>query len=134
MKNMNIVVVDGNTTKVPEMKVLPSGTATATFDIAVNDDYKDKNGDWVKQSYFFKVSVFGDFAKQCAENFKTSTRVVVSGKLVQKKWKAKDGTNRDSIEIVADKIIPAGDFPKKEEVKTNEDTPDEESKQDDIPF
>lgn len=92
MNNINII---GTMTRDAELKYLPSGLAVATFSIAVNQDYKDKNGQKVEKVSFFNVKVVGKQSEVINQYFSKGSRIGITGELEQERWTAQDGTNRD---------------------------------------
>ena len=71
---MNSVVLVGRLTKDPELRYIPgTGTAVATFTMAINRDYKKKDGKI--ETDFIPVQVIGKAAEFCA-NYITKGRLV----------------------------------------------------------
>lgn len=105
MIEYNKVILVGNLTRDPEVRYLPSGTAIASFDIAVNNSYKDKNGEKKKDVMYINISIFGKIAELCGEYLKKGRAVLVDGRLKQDSWESKDGTGkRTKISVVAETI------------------------------
>ncbi len=144
---LNKVMLIGNLTRDPELKSLPSGTAVATFGLATNRVYKDKEGNRQEQTDFHNIVVFGRPGETTAQYLKKGNMALVEGRIQTRSWDADDGTKRYRTEIVADRIQfgpRGGGFAgtsggttaagkKKDEVKTIE-YPTEEINPDDIPF
>ncbi len=96
MNNVNII---GTITRDIELKYLPSGQCLGSFGIAVNQDYKNKEGVKVEKVSFFNVSVFGKQAETVNNFFHKGSRIGVSGELNQERWEAQDGTKREKTVI-----------------------------------
>jgi single-strand DNA-binding protein len=94
---MNHVFLLGNLTRDPEVRYLPSGTPVATFDLAVNERYRDRNQELREETLFIRVETFQRQAETCAQYLKKGSRVLVEGKLRMDSWEAKDGTKRSRI-------------------------------------
>src|SRR5277367_6525541 len=106
MANLNRVTLIGNLTKDPEVKYLPSGTAVAAFDIAVNHSYKDKTGNFQKETMFIRVNLWGRQAEHANEYFSKGKEVFVDGRLRQRSWETQDGQKRNTIEVETFSISP----------------------------
>jgi len=102
--NINRVVVSGNLTKDPELRSTPGGTSICGLRIAVNSRRKDESGNWVDKPNFFDVTVFGAQGENCAQYLAKGRPVAVDGRLNWREWEAKDGSKRQSIDIIADSV------------------------------
>jgi len=106
--NMNSVSVVGNATRDPELRFTPSGQAIATFGIAVNRSWRNKQtNEWDEAVSFFDVTCWAQMAENVAESVTKGTRVLVSGRLEQRSWETNDGEKRSKVEIVAEEIGPS---------------------------
>ena len=95
----------------PKMKFMDSGTAVTKFNVATNRQYTDNNGEKVKQTTWFTVSVFGKQAEACNQYLHSGSKVLVEGRLNADKatgypriWTKKDGTSAASYEITAQSV------------------------------
>lgn len=96
---MNSVNIIGTMTRDVEIKYLTTGTAIGSFAIAVNQDYKDKNGQKVEKTSFFDVKAIGKQAETINQYFHKGSRIGISGSLEQETWSAQDGTNKSRVII-----------------------------------
>ena len=96
---MNSVNIIGTMTRDVELKYLPSGTPIGSFAIAVNQDYKDKQGQKIEKTSFFDVKVVGKQSETINQYFHKGSRIAVTGSLEQETWTAQDGTNRSRVII-----------------------------------
>ncbi len=103
----NTVTIIGNVTRDPELRYLTSGTALASFGVAWNNRYKDRNGEQVEDTSFFDVTCWRDLADHVAESISKGDRVIVYGKLEQRSWETQEGEKRSKVEIVADEVAPS---------------------------
>lgn len=103
-KNINTVVIAGRTTKDPEIKVTPSGTAVLSLSLAVNDTKKNAQGEWEETADFFYCKVFGKRAESLAQYIPKGSKLTINGRLHQDRWQAQDGTNRSSVSIIVQDI------------------------------
>lgn len=99
-KNINTVVIAGRTTKDPEIKVTPSGTAVLSLSLAVNDTKKNAQGEWEEIANFFDCVLFGERAERIAQYITKGSKLTINGRLHQNRWQAQDGTNRSSVSII----------------------------------
>jgi single-strand DNA-binding protein len=102
--NINRVVVSGNLTRDPELRSTPGGTSICGLRIAVNSRRKDESGQWVDKPNYFDVTVFGAQGENCAQYLAKGRPVAVDGRLNWREWEAKDGSKRQSIDIIADSV------------------------------
>src|SRR5271168_2808837 len=108
MANGNTVTVIGNVTRDPELRFTPSGQATASFGLAVNRRWQNRQTqEWEEQVSFFDVVCWREMAENVAESLSRGARVLVTGRLDQRSWETADGDKRSKIEITADEIGPS---------------------------
>lgn len=100
---LNKVIIAGNLTRDPELKALPSGANVASFGVATNRVYKDKDGNKQEATEFHNIVVFGRQADTSAQYLKKGQQVLVEGRLQTRSWE-KDGTKQYRTEIVADRV------------------------------
>jgi single-strand DNA-binding protein len=104
----NTVTIVGNMTRDPELRFTPSGQATATFGVAVNRVWTDRQTQERKEATsFFDVVCWGQLAENAAQSLSRGTRVLVSGRLDQRSWENQEGEKRSKIEITADEVSPS---------------------------
>ena len=108
MSNGNNVTVVGNLTRDPELRFTPSGQATATFGVAVNRRWQNRQtNEWEEATSFFDVVCWREMAENVAQSLTKGSRVVVSGRLDQRSWETPEHERRSKIEITADEIGPS---------------------------
>jgi single-strand DNA-binding protein len=104
----NTITIVGNITRDPELRFTPSGQATATFGVAVNRAWTDRQSQERKEvTSFFDVVCWGQLAENAAQSLSRGTRVIVSGRLDQRSWENQEGEKRSKIEITADEVSPS---------------------------
>lgn len=142
---VNNITILGNLTRDPELRFTPSGTAVASFGIAVNRNIQNKtSGEWEAQVDFFNVTTWYKLAENCAESLNKGDRVLVSGRLSQDNWEDKEGQKRSAVKIIANVVAPSLEFasckieknPKAEESvsKKNGSIEEADFSDEDIPF
>jgi single-strand DNA-binding protein len=101
MNSFNKVILLGNLTRDPEVRYTPSGTAVASFAIAVNRKYKQGEETKDEVSYI-DIVVFGKTAENCGQYLNKGDAILVEGRLQQRRWDDKDsGQKRSKVEVVA---------------------------------
>jgi len=102
------VTIVGNLTRDPELRYTPNGAAVATFGVAVNRRWQNRdNQQWEEATSFFNVTCWRDLAQNVGESLEKGSRVLVSGRLDQRSWETQDGERRSVVEIVADEVGPS---------------------------
>jgi len=108
MANDNTVTLVGNVTRDPELRYTPSGQTVATFGLAVNRRWQNRQTqEWEEQVSFFDVKSWAGLAENVAESITRGTRVIVAGRLEQRSWETDNGDKRSKVEVVADEIAPS---------------------------
>jgi single-strand DNA-binding protein len=104
----NNVTVIGNVTRDPELRFTPAGQAVATFGLAVNRRWQNRNtNEWEEATSFFDVVCWREMAENVAESLTKGTRAFVTGRLDQRTWETETGDKRSKIEIVAEEAGPS---------------------------
>jgi len=103
MYNLNKAMVEGNLTRDPEMKALPSGSNVTSFSIATNRRFKDKDGVQQEEVDFHNITVFGKQAESVNTYLTKGSSAYVEGRLQTRSWE-KDGVKQYRTEIIADRV------------------------------
>jgi len=105
------LIIVGNLGKDPEMRYLPSGQAVTSFNVATNRQYTGSDGQPVKETTWFRVSVWGKQAESCNTYLKKGSKVLVEGRLTPdaatggpKLWTRQDGTAASSYDVSASTV------------------------------
>jgi single-strand DNA-binding protein len=108
MSNANSVHVVGNITRDPELRFTPTGQARATFGLAVNRRWQNRQTqEWEEATSFFDVTCWGDLGDNVSESLAKGARVMVIGRLEQRSWETDNGEKRSKVEIIADEVGPS---------------------------
>jgi len=105
---VNKVILVGNLGKDPDSRYLPDGGAVCNFSVATTDKWKDKSGEQQERTEWHRVSAFSKLAEICGEYLKKGSQVYIEGRLQTRKWQDKDGHDRYTTEIVADRMQMLG--------------------------
>lgn len=128
---MNQIILIGRLTKDPELRYLPStGTPVATFTLAVDRNYKDKEGN--VQTDFIPVEVIGKVADFVANYITKGRLVAVNGSIRVDRY-MKDDENRTFTKVSA-KSIQALDSNKNKSQNTEAPQGFQAIDDDEIPF
>ena len=104
----NTVTLTGNITRDPELRFTPSGQAVATFGLAVNRRWTNRQTNQPEEATsFFDIVSWGQLAENVTESLSKGNRVVVSGRLDQRSWETQEGDKRSKVEVVADEVAPS---------------------------
>lgn len=144
---LNKAFVIGNLTRDPELKSLPSGVRVASFSLATNRVWKDKNGAKQESVDYHNIVVFGRQADIVGQYLKKGGSVLVEGRMQTRSWDDASGTKKYRTEIIADRVQfgpkrEGGSSNYDESVPQDEDKkaldtieyPEEEINPEDIPF
>jgi single-strand DNA-binding protein len=104
MTSFNKVILLGNLTRDPEVRYTPSGTAVASFALAVNRKYKQ--GDETKEEVsYIDIVVFGKQAENCGQYLNKGDAALIEGRLQQRRWDDKEtGQKRSKVEVAAQAV------------------------------
>jgi len=108
MASVNKVILVGNLGRDPEMRYMPSGDALASFSIATTDTWKDKSGQRQERTEWHRISMFGKQAEIAGQYLKKGSSVYIEGRLQTRKWTDKEGHERNTTEVVADRMQMLG--------------------------
>lgn len=108
MASINKVILIGNLGRDPEVRYMPSGDAVANITIATTETWKDKAGEKQEQTEWHRVAMFGKTAEIAGEYLKKGSQVYIEGRLETRKWTDKEGQERFTTEIKADRMQMLG--------------------------
>ena len=104
---LNRIIIMGRLTRDPELRHTQTGTAVASFTLAVDRDFKDKStGE--RSTDFIDVVAWRQTGEFVSRYFTKGRMAVVEGRLQIRDWTDKDGGKRRSAEVIADGIYFAG--------------------------
>ena len=108
MASVNKVILIGNLGRDPETRYMPDGAAITNISVATTDTWKDKQGEKQEKTEWHRVAFFGKLAEIAGEYLKKGSQVYVEGRLQTRKWQDKDGNDKYTTEIVADRMQMLG--------------------------
>ncbi len=107
MASYNRVILVGNLTSDPELRYIPSGTAVTELRMAINDRRKTASGEWVEETTFVDVTLWGRTAEVATEYLNKGSNVLIEGRLKLDTWE-KDGKKNSKLRVVGDKMQMLG--------------------------
>ena len=107
MASFNRVILVGNVTRDVELKYIPSGTAVTELGLAVNDRRKDQSGQWIDETTFVDVTLWGRQAEVAGEYLSKGSSVLIEGRLKLDTWET-DGQKRSKLHVVGQRMQMLG--------------------------
>lgn len=98
---LNKAFLYGNLTRDPELRALPSGQQVASFALATNRSFRNKDGQQQEQVEYHNVVAFGRQAEVIGQYLKKGRPVFIEGRIQTRSWEA-DGRKNYRTEIVVD--------------------------------
>ena len=103
MASFNKVVLVGNVTRDPEVRYISSGTAVSDIGLAVNDRRKTATGEWVEETTFVDVTLWGRTAEVAGEYVTKGSPLLIEGRLKLDTWE-KDGKKNSKLRVVCERM------------------------------
>lgn len=104
MASFNRVILLGNVTRDLELRYTPSGMAVTDLGMAVNDKRKNASGEWVEETTFVDVTLWGRTAEVASEYLSKGSPVLIEGRLKLDSWETNDGQKRSKLKVVGEKM------------------------------
>lgn len=111
MASVNKVILIGNLGQDPEVRFTGSGQSVATLNLATTDFWVDKSGQKGERTEWHRVVVWGKQAEVCKNYLSKGRSVYVEGRLQTRKWTDKNGNDKYTTEVVAQRIQFLGSKP-----------------------
>lgn len=113
MQGLNTATLIGNLGHDPELRYTQAGTAVLSMRLAVTERTK-RGDDWTDVTQWFTAIVFGKRAEGLSKFLRKGRTVCAVGRISQRTWEAKDGTERLAWELLCEQLVPlGGDGPKR---------------------
>jgi single-strand DNA-binding protein len=101
---VNKAILIGRLGKDPEVRYTPDGTMITNFNLATDEQWKDKNGEKVQKTEWHRVVTFGKLAEICGNYLAKGKLVFIEGRIQTRSWEDKDGVKRFTTEIIANNM------------------------------
>ncbi len=126
--NVNKVFLAGNLTRDPQLSYLPSQTAVVEFGMAINREWKSKDGDKKSETCFVDCTAFGRIAENINKYVKKGDPFFVEGRLQFNQWTAQDGSKRSKIKVMVEsfQFLPSKESKPPKEEPPKEEPPEKE--------
>ncbi len=147
--NLNKVILAGRVVADPELKQTPNGASVVSLRIAVNRSFRSRDAQQQTEADFFTVTAWNNTAEFIAKYFHKGSAICVCGRIQNRSWTDQNGQKRYWTDIIAEEAnfvesrnsqdgmnagapdtyatpsyaSPAGQAPKFEEIKTDDDLP-----------
>jgi len=116
--NLNKVLLIGRLTADPQLKSTQGGQSVASFSIATNRVWLDRQNQKQTEVQYHNIVVWGRQAEIASQFLKKGALAYVEGRLQTRSWQDQQGQNRKTTEIVAERVqfgpraagAPVGDF------------------------
>ena len=108
MASVNKVILVGNLGRDPEVRYMPDGGAITNVSIATTDTWKDKDGSKQEKTEWHRVVFFSRLAEIAGEYLKKGSQIYIEGRLQTRKWQDKDGQEKYTTEVIAEKMQMLG--------------------------
>ncbi|HEY61338.1 MAG TPA: single-stranded DNA-binding protein [Anaerolineae bacterium] len=132
------IIIVGNLGRDPEMRFMPSGQAVTNFSVATNRQYTASNGERVKETSWFRVSVWGKQAENVNKFLHRGSKVLIEGRLSPdpntggpRVYQRQDGSYGASFEIRANRVVF---LTSRAEDESTQGSYTEDAGEEDIPF
>lgn len=103
--NVNKAIILGNVTRDPEVKNIPSGQTVASFGVATNRFWTDKESSEKKQQVeFHNVVAWGRLAEIVQQFLKKGSLVYIEGRLQTRDWEDQQGNKKYRTEIITERM------------------------------
>lgn len=107
MASFNRVILMGNVTREIDLRYTPGGTAVTELGLAVNDRRKTQSGEWVEETTFVDVTLWGRTAEVASEYLSKGAPILIEGRLKLDTWET-DGQKRSKLRVVGERMQMLG--------------------------
>jgi single-strand DNA-binding protein len=102
MASLNKVLLIGNLTRDPDVRMMSNGRPVCNFGLALNRSYKDAEGNRKDETTFVEVESFGPRAEAIGKFFAKGRAIFIEGRLKLDQWESKEGEKRSALKVVLD--------------------------------
>jgi single-strand DNA-binding protein len=104
MASVNRVILVGNLGRDPELRYTAGGQPVASFSVATNERWNDREGKTQERTEWHRIVVWGKQGENCANYLQKGRTVYIEGRLQTREWEDKEGQKRQTTEIVAQTV------------------------------
>lgn len=106
-RSFNQVTLMGNLTRDPEIRTTTGGQSVCSFSLALNRQWKDKEGKPQEAVDFIDITAWGLLGERVAQYCQKGKPVLVSGRLQSHSWE-QDGNKRTKVDVLAQDVTFLG--------------------------
>ena len=99
--SFNKITVVGNLGRDPELNYSPQGNAVCNFSVATNEKRRDKSGESIDVTTWFRITLWGKQAENASKYLSKGSPVYIEGRLRVEEWSDRDGKSRYTLEVHA---------------------------------
>lgn len=107
MASFNKVILVGNLTRKPELRTVSTGSKVTDIGMAINDRRKDQSGQWVEDTTYVDVTLWGAQAEVAEKYLDKGSSVLIEGRLKLDQWET-DGQKRSKLKVVGERMQMLG--------------------------
>lgn len=143
MASFNKVILVGNLTRDPELRVTGTGLSICKIGLAVNRSYTSKEGESKDETTFVDVDVFGKQAEILGKYMQKGRPLMVEGRLKLDQWESNDGQKRSKLGVVLESFqflggrddnVPRSTSASQSNTESTSNDSKEDSFDEDVPF
>ena len=106
MASLNKVLLIGNLTRDPDVRMMTNGRPVCNFGLALNRSYKDAEGNRKDETTFVDVESFGPRAEAVGRFFTKGRAIFIDGRLKLDQWESKEGEKRSALKQESGSTAP----------------------------
>jgi single-strand DNA-binding protein len=103
--SLNKMMIIGNLGADPELRYTPSGKAVTNLRVAVNNNRRGPDGEWVEETLWLRVEVWEQAAERLAEQLRKGNKIYAEGELRAREYDGNDGQKRTSLELRFARVV-----------------------------
>jgi single-strand DNA-binding protein len=107
MASFNRVIIMGNLTADIDLRYTPSNTAVTDVTVAVNDRRKSPTGEWIEETTFVDVTLWGRTAEVASEYLGKGSPILIEGRLKLDRWES-EGQKRSKLKVIGERMQMVG--------------------------
>jgi single-strand DNA-binding protein len=141
MASFNKVILMGNLTRDPELRVTNTGLSICKLSLAVNRTYTTKEGDSKDETTYVDIDAFGRQAETLSKYLQKGRPIMVEGRLKLDQWETNEGQKRSKLGVILENFQFIGGRDSASSTGATDSNPEPEAPQsnggfedDDVPF
>jgi single-strand DNA-binding protein len=133
---VNKAILIGRLGKDPEVRYTPDGLMVTSFNLATDEQWKDKSGQKVQKTEWHRIVTFGKLAEICGNYLAKGKMIFVEGRIQTRSWEDKEGAKRYTTEIVASdmRMLDSKGQSRGSDAPAEESFPADATPEEDVPF